>query len=685
MSQSKRFRRLSELLVLLVGILNVPVSGQTPWPAERWDYAEPREVGVDAAMVKKARDFALTGGGSGLITRGGKIVVRWGDQKQTYDLKSSTKAIGVTAVGLALNDGKFESLHDPASQYHPFFGVPPKANQDKDWLDRITLFHLATQTAGFDKSGGYTELLFEPGTKWAYSDGGPNWLAECVTLAYDRDLQDLTFERVFTPIGIGRDDLRWRRNAYRPKTIEGVMRREFGSGIHANVDAMARIGYLYLRGGRWHNEQIIPSSFVDAVRAVPYGIKGLPVVKADDYGNASDHYGLLWWNNADGTMKNVPRDAYWSWGLYDSLIVVIPSLDVVASRAGKSLNRERNAHYSAIEPFIESIALAVEDQGKRPGAPYPPSETIRSVEWAPLDAIVRKAAGSDNWPITWADDGHQYTAYGDGWGFKPKVEKKLSLGLATIVGSPEDFEGVNVRSETGERLGQGSHGAKASGMLCIDGTLYMLVRNTDNSQLAWSHDHARSWHWAAWRFETSFGAPTFLNFGRDYAGARDGYVYIYSQDSDSAYEPADRMVLARVPKDRIRDRSAYEFFAGGDESKEPRWTSEIRDRAAVFVNPGRCYRSGITYNPGLKRYLLCQTLPESTDNRGPRFQGGFGIYEAPEPWGPWRTVFFTEAWDTGPGETSSLPTKWMSQDGRTCHLLFSGNDCFSVRKVEFRQ
>ena len=685
MSQSKRFRRLSELLVLLVGILNVPVSGQPPWPAERWDYAEPREVGMDAAMVKKARDFALTGGGSGMVTRGGRVVMRWGDQKQTYDLKSSTKAIGVTAVGLALNDGKFESLHDPASQYHPFFGVPPKANQDKDWLDRITLLHLATQTAGFDKNGGYTELLFEPGTKWAYSDGGPNWLAECVTLAYDRDLQDLTFERVFTPIGIGRDDLRWRRNAYRPKTIEGVMRREFGSGIHANVDAMARIGYLYLRGGRWHNEQIIPSSFVGAVRAVPYGIKGLPVVKADDYGNASDHYGLLWWNNADGTMKNVPRDAYWSWGLYDSLIVVIPSLDVVASRAGKSLNRERNAHYSAIEPFIESVALAVEDRGKRPGAPYPPSETIRSVEWAPLDAIVRKAAGSDNWPITWADDGHQYTAYGDGWGFKPKVEKKLSLGLATIVGSPEEFEGVNVRSETGERLGQGSHGAKASGMLCIDGTLYMLVRNTNNSQLAWSEDHAKTWHWSDWRFETSFGAPTFLNFGRDYAGARDGYVYIYSQDSDSAYEPADRMVLARVPKDRIRDRSAYEFFAGQDDSNEPQWTTEIRDRAAVFVNPGRCYRSGITYNPGLKRYLWCQTLPESTDNRGPRFQGGFGIYEAPEPWGPWRTVFFTEAWDTGPGETSSLPTKWMSQDGRTCHLLFSGNDCFSVRKVEFRQ
>lgn len=64
-----------------------------------------------------------------------------------------------------------------------------------------------------------------------------------------------------------------------------------------------------------------------------------------------------------------------------------------------------------------------------------------------------------------------------------------------------------------------------------------------------------------------------------------------------------------------------------------------------------------------------------------RFGGGFGIYEAPEPWGPWRTVYFTTEWDTGPGETGTFPTKWMSGDGKTCYLVFSGNDCFSVRRL----
>ena len=139
--------------------------------------------------------------------------------------------------------------------------------------------------------------------------------------------------------------------------------------------------------------------------------------------------------------------------------------------------------------------------------------------------------------------------------------------------------------------------------------------------------------------------------------------------------------MARVPKDRMKDRKAYEFFKGVDESVGPIWTKDIRDRGAVFINPGRCYRSGMSYNAGLRRYVWCQVLPFGKDARGPRFQGGFGVYDAPQPWGPWTTVFYTPGWDVGPGETSSFPTKWIGTDGKTCHLLFSGDDCFSVRRA----
>jgi hypothetical protein len=96
----------------------------------------------------------------------------------------------------------------------------------------------------------------------------------------------------------------------------------------------------------------------------------------------------------------------------------------------------------------------------------------------------------------------------------------------------------------------------------------------------------------------------------------------------------------------------------------------------VLTDPSRCYRSSVSYNAGLKRYLWVQTgLGADT-----RFAGGLAIYDAPEPWGPWTTAFATDAWDVGPGETASFPPKWISPDGRTLHLVFSGNDCFSVRR-----
>ena len=53
--------------------------------------------------------------------------------------------------------------------------------------------------------------------------------------------------------------------------------------------------------------------------------------------------------------------------------------------------------------------------------------------------MVRQARGSDNWPMTWADNDLLYTAYGDGNGFAPFTQEKLSMGLAAIAGLPSRF------------------------------------------------------------------------------------------------------------------------------------------------------------------------------------------------------------------------------------------------------
>jgi CubicO group peptidase (beta-lactamase class C family) len=329
------------------------------WPTNGWEKATPVEMGMDSTKLMQAKNYATSaGGGSGLITRGGKAVMWWGSQTQRYDLKSTTKSIGVTALGLAIKDNLM-NLSDKAQEYHPSIGVPPSSNKKSGWLSTITIEHLATQTAGFDKPAGYESLRFKPGTKWFYSDGGPNWLAEAITLVYQDDLKNVMFNRVFSHLGIditgSAADLTWRNNTRR-EDLNGIENREFGSGMSANVDAMARIGYLYLRNGLWEGQQLIPQSFVDIATQPRPGVAALPLHDPDHWPGSPKHYGLLWWNNGDGTLPDVPKDAYWSWGLGDSLIIVIPSLDIVASRAGNSWQSGWNADYSIIEPFITPIA-----------------------------------------------------------------------------------------------------------------------------------------------------------------------------------------------------------------------------------------------------------------------------------------------------------------------------------------
>ena len=320
------------------------------------------------------------------------------------------------------------------------------------------------------------------------------------------------------------------------------------------------------------------------------------------------------------------------------------------------------------------------------GPPCPPSPVIKKIVWAPTDTIIRRATGSDNLPITWADDDAIYVTWGDGWGFEPKVPKKLSMGFARIIGEPGNFRGINIRS-TAEKLGGGHSGQKGWGLISVNGVLYLWAGHADQqggqAQLAWSRDHARTWTFADWKFP-QFGLMGFVNFGKDNDQARDDYVYSYSHDGPLADTPADRFVLMRVPKNRITEREAWEFFVRIDQTSQPVWTSDLKHRGAVFRHTDGCLRSAMTYNAPLRRYFWWQHIPApkgSPDRGDTRFEGGFGVYDSPEPWGPWSTAYYTEKWDVGPGEHGDFPAKWMSEDGLELYLVFSGEDSFSVRKA----
>jgi CubicO group peptidase (beta-lactamase class C family) len=611
-----------------------------------------------------------------------------------YAASLTKSLVAGLSLMLAMDDGRVQP-DDLASKFVPEWATVPLKNE-------ITLRHLATHTSGledaeadhlphdrltgwkgefwkhpraphdpFTISRDITPVLERPGTNPRYSNPGSAMLAYCLTAslrnAPQHDLRSFLKARIMGPMGLSKKE--WSVDFANTTWVDGLPLVASWGVAEFSPNASAAVGSLLLHNGNWNGKQLISRATVE---------------RATQYAGMPNHSGLGWWvnRNSDGTRfwQSVPEGAFWGLGAQGQFLLVVPSLNLIVVRSGGPMTEADDAQYEVgplvVEPLMQAFAHRI-------AAPYPPSPVIKEIEWADEKTIGRYTLGSDNWPITWGDDDALYAAYGDGFGFKkPRVPERLSLGFARVKGSPPQIAGENIRSSSGEQKGDGPKGRKASGLLMIDGTLFMWARNAGNSQLAWSTDHAKTWTWSEWTFTESFGCPTFLNFGRDYAGARDNFVYVYSPDVNTAYQAADHLVLARVPKDRIRERDAYEFFVRVEPNGDVIWSREIADRGAVFSNPGAVCREHVTYNPALKRYLLVLIGPV-IDGIDGRFAGGFGVYDAPEPWGPWTTAFYTDAWDVGPGESASFPSKWLSADGRSGWLLFSGNDSFSLRRATF--
>jgi CubicO group peptidase (beta-lactamase class C family) len=655
-----------------------------------WTTVPPAQAGLDAAALERWKDALVASGTTGLlVARRGSVAYEWyapdwGPDKPHGTASLAKALIGGMSLLLACSDGLI-SPDDLASKYIPQWRNHPLKS-------KITIRQLATHTSGIEDAeqdsiaheqlpgwkGAFWKrdpdpfsialtqapVIFEPGTQNAYSNPGMAALSYAITAGLrGGDIRTLLKTRIFDPLGI--PESAWSIGYGRGYEWNGLTLYANWGGASFTPRAAARVGQLMLQQGSWNGAELIRPTAVR--QAVEYAGMPKPSRAHDAFAPGS---GLAWYTNADGVWPDVPRDAIAGAGAGHQVLFIIPSLELVVVRNGQAMNERDGPFWTPVyEKLLRPLMAVVANR-----APYPPSPVIRKLVFLP--DIRRDAVDSDNWPLTWGDDDAQYTSYGDGWGFEPRVERKLGMGFARITGPAANFRGINLRSE-GEALGDGARSPKASGILMAGGVLYLWVRNVVNSQLLWSKDHGGTWQ-SGFRFETSFGSPTFLNFGRNYAGARDNYIYTYSQDGPSAYESDHQLVLARVPKDRIADRSAWEFFRSLDQNGRPVWTSSIRDRGAVFSYAAHCRRADVVYNAGIKRYLLALAYNAT---------GDWGIFDAPEPWGPWSAVSHNDPWDIPNTHGYRLPSKWISPDGLTMTLVFSGvrpNDAFCTRTIHLQ-
>ncbi len=340
-----------------------------------------------------------------------------------------------------------------------------------------------------------------------------------------------------------------------------------------------------------------------------------------------------------------------------------------------------------------------------PVPPYPYSRYVAGVTWdfSPL-LSQRSAHGSDLWPCAWATDGNLYCAWGDGGGFDGNDDTigRVSLGFARIEGIPSladpgSWKGKNLWGAPPYAEGAATFGGKVSSMISVGGVLYgagslwtaaSAAKPTSAGEqgplktLVWSFDLGKTWHIAPWHMSSSLGS--FLAPGRDDDTAFNQHVYVYYlREGDSRH-----IYLKRVARDRLRSDPAtpglYQYLShAGRAGRRVAWSARESDAAAVFFDPNHVMSQEVSYDPGLSRYLMTVGHYASGDPREAS-AGQFGLFESPNPWGPWSTIGYYENWGNLRAETTGdylelhIPPKWMSADGAAFWGVFSGLHAFDA-------
>ncbi|WP_430378728.1 serine hydrolase domain-containing protein [Streptomyces sp. B1-3] len=286
----------------------------------------PAAQGVDAAGVQAFLDALESDPRiephSLMLLRHGKVVASgwWSPYapERPQLLYSLSKSFTATAAGLAAAEGLIR-LDDPVISYFPEFEADVTDPRSRAMLVR----HVASMASGHEAetvdralARDRDELVRgfllippdrDPGTVFAYNQPATYTLAAIVQRVTGQTLTEYLRPRLFEPLGIG--DTAW---------IRDRTGREIGfSGLHATTDAIARLGLLYLRGGVWEGERLLPEWWVAEATRTQIAHEVGPEVGWPDW---QQGYGFQFW---------MARHGYRGDGAYGQFCVVLPEQDAV--------------------------------------------------------------------------------------------------------------------------------------------------------------------------------------------------------------------------------------------------------------------------------------------------------------------------------------------------------------------
>lgn len=251
------------------------------------------------------------------------------DEAHVHPSFSMAKSVVSMLIGTAIADGLIRDVQQPITDFIPEL----KANG----FDAVTIEHVLQMTSGLDFKESYVNpfgtvakfyygrqltkytldlrLKRAPGTEWEYVSGDTQLLGLVLERALrakgdQRSLTQYLSDRIWSPLGMEHSSS-WSIDRNR-----GGIEKAFCC-INAPARDFAKLGSLYLKKGRWRDEQIVPEAWVSTS------------TKADTANGGSTFYRYQWWLPSQEGDFNAE-------GILGQFIYVDPTRDLVMVRLGSA-------------------------------------------------------------------------------------------------------------------------------------------------------------------------------------------------------------------------------------------------------------------------------------------------------------------------------------------------------------
>jgi CubicO group peptidase (beta-lactamase class C family) len=326
-------------------------------PSGTWETKPPSELGLDAAKLKLAVEYAQANGSkwdyekdqfrtfgsvlgplpkqraatNGIILRHGYVAAEFGDTKSNDPVYSVAKSFLSTVCSLAVAQGLIKNVNDPVANYIHDGGYDSPHNAKITWKNHLqqesewegSMWGKNADFVGEEQFGNgqrKPRAIEAPGAYYEYNDVRINRFSLSLLRLFGKSLPDVLKSNIMDPIGASQD---WRWVPYNNsnveingKTIGSVSGgTRWGGGLWINSEDLARFGLLILNHGKWRDRQLVAAKWLDdAVTPSAHG----------------PDYGYLWWlNTKQKQWPSGPASSFAAIGNGSNTIWIDPQHDIV--------------------------------------------------------------------------------------------------------------------------------------------------------------------------------------------------------------------------------------------------------------------------------------------------------------------------------------------------------------------